>query len=245
MSEISRDLPPPARALAIAAHPDDIEFGCGATLAKWAAAGCLVFHLVCTDGSKGTWDARADLGALVELRQAEQVAAAVALGATGEVVFLGRVDGELENDRPTRSDVARWIRVLKPDVVLGHDPWKRYRLHPDHRAAGFLTVDGLVAARDPHFFPEHGVAHHRPSELLLFEADEPDHAEDVAGFADFKIAALEAHRSQLESTMFVSPDDAGAELERFRQQVRDDLSATGSWAGMPEAERFKRLPTDR
>ena len=51
--------------------------------------------------------------------------------------------------------MAYWIRRLRPDVVLGHDPWKRYRLHPDHRNAGWLTVDGVVAARDPHFYPEH------------------------------------------------------------------------------------------
>ncbi|MEJ7585330.1 MAG: PIG-L family deacetylase, partial [Acidimicrobiales bacterium] len=165
----SRDVPPPARALAIAAHPDDIEFGCGATLAKWAAAGCAVSLLICTDGSKGTWDASADITSLVTVRQREQRAAARALGATEDVVFLGRVDGELDSDAETRGEVARWIRTRRPDVILGHDPWKRYRLHPDHRHAGWLTVDGIVAARDPHFFPEHGIAPHRPHTLLLFE----------------------------------------------------------------------------
>jgi len=92
---VNRDLPVPATALAIGAHPDDIEFGCGATLAKWADAGCVVHHLVCTDGSKGTWDPHADLTELVALRQVEQRLAAKALGATGEVVFLGWPDGEL------------------------------------------------------------------------------------------------------------------------------------------------------
>ena len=70
------DLPTPASALAIAAHPDDIEFGAGATLAKWAAAGCVVHSLVCTDGSKGTWDPSADTHALVAVRQEEQREAA-------------------------------------------------------------------------------------------------------------------------------------------------------------------------
>ena len=68
----SRDLPTPGRALAIGAHPDDIDFGCGATLAKWAADGCEVHVLVCTDGSKGTWDPTTDQAALVVRRQAEQ-----------------------------------------------------------------------------------------------------------------------------------------------------------------------------
>ena len=95
---------------------------------------------------------------------------------------LGQVDGELVNGVDERREVARIIRTVRPTVVLGHDPWRRYRLHPDHRAAGFLTVDALVAARDPHFFPELGLAPHRPDVLLLFEADLPNHVEDARGF---------------------------------------------------------------
>ncbi len=244
----TRQLPVPARALAVGAHPDDIEFGAGATLTRWAAAGCEVSLLICTDGSKGTWDPHADLSELVATRQVEARAAAAALGATGEVVFLGVTDGELENDRPTRSELARWIRLLKPDVLLGHDPWMRYRLHPDHRAAGYLVCDALVAARDPHFFPEHGIAHHRPDALLLFEADEPDHAElaDEAALAA-KVAALESHRSQYQSTMFITDDPAASatEQERFRAEVRSKLAEAGEWAGVALAERFRLMPTDR
>lgn len=242
----TRDLPVPDRALAVGAHPDDIEFGAGATLARWAAAGCEVSLLVCTDGSKGTWDVDADTAALVATRQAEQRDAAAALGATGEVAFLGRVDGDLVADRAAVSEVARHVRRLRPDVLLGHDPWRRHRLHPDHQAAGRLVVEALVAARDPHFFREHGVAHHRPGTLLLFEPEVRSHAEvarpeDVAA----KIAALEAHRSQFESTMFVSADDAGAELERFRRRIRDEAATAGRVVGRPAAELFARLPTDR
>ncbi|MGI8756949.1 MAG: PIG-L deacetylase family protein [Acidimicrobiales bacterium] len=250
MGPSSSSLPVPARALAVGAHPDDVEFGAGATLATWAAAGCEVSLVICTDGSKGTWDPSADLAALVATRQDEARAAAAAIGATGEVVFLGRVDGELENDGPTRSELARWIRVMRPDVLLGHDPWKRYRLHPDHRHAGFLTCDALVAARDPHYFPDHGVAPHRPTALLLFEADEPDHGEPVGPAAvDAKIAALESHRSQYESTMFISSgsggEPVGGEQERFRAEVRRGVDEAGAWAGVDHAERFRLMPTDR
>ena len=150
-------------------------------------------HLICTDGSKGSWDPSTDTAELVVTRQDEQRAAAAALGATGECVFLGWPDGELESGLRQRWEVAYWIRRLQPTVVLGHDPWKRYRLHPDHRHAGLLAVEGIVAARDPHFFPEQALPHHRPEALLLFEADEPDHVEDVTGFADAKLAALHAH----------------------------------------------------
>lgn len=248
----SLDLPVPARALAVGAHPDDIEFGAGATLARWADAGCEVTFVVCTDGSKGTWDADADLPALVATRRREAVAAAEVLTGRGDVVFLDQVDGELENDPGTRSAVARAIRERRPDVLVGHDPWKRYRLHPDHRAAGFLVCDSLVAARDPHFFPEHGIAHHRPSALLLFEADEPDHAEVVEPqHVDRKIAALEAHRSQYESTMFIatgSTDDAStaaAQRARFHDEIRDGNVEAGAWAGVPLAERYRFMATDR
>ncbi len=237
----SRDLPVPERALAVGAHPDDIEFGAGATLAKWAGAGCEVSLVVCTDGSKGTWDASADLTGLVATRQREQRAAAEALGATGGVAFLGHVDGELASGLAERSQVARCIRELRPDVVLGHDPWRRYRLHPDHRHAGWLVLDGVVAARDPHFFPDHGIAHHRPSALLLFEADEPDHGEDVTGHLDAKLAALEAHESQFESTMGISAADPGVERDRFRRRVRDRAAEVGRAIGVAAAEHFKLI----
>jgi LmbE family N-acetylglucosaminyl deacetylase len=228
----------PAVALAVGAHPDDVEFGCGGTLAKWAASGCIVHHLVCTDGSKGTWDPHADTAALVVTRQHEQRAAAAALGSRGEVVFLGWPDGELESGLRQRWEVAYWIRRLTPDVVLGHDPWKRYRLHPDHRNAGLLVCDAIVAARDPHFFPEQELPHHRPHTLLLWEADAPDHAEDVSTSLDTKLAALEAHASQFESTMKATTSDA---MDAFRSRVRGRLAGLGEAHGFGYAEVFKRI----
>lgn len=236
----SRNLAVPSSALAIGAHPDDVEFGAGGTLAKWAAAGCVVHHLVCTDGSKGTWNPDADIAALVATRQDEQREAArrLAGGRAGTVTFLGRVDGDLTADRDTVSDVAKVIRTVRPQVVLGHDPWKRYRLHPDHRAAGFLACDAIVAARDPHFFREHGIAHHRPEALLLWEADAPDHVEDVGAHVDAKLAALAAHESQFESTMHAVADD---ELEAFRRRIRVRLAGLGEPHGFAAAEVFKLI----
>lgn len=235
------DLTTPAVVLAIGAHPDDIEFGCGAALARWAAAGAAVHLAVLTDGSKGAWDPHADLGELVRVRQREQHAAAAALGATGEVVFLGEPDGELESTMDLRAAVAEVVRRVRPQVVLGHDPWRRYRLHPDHRHAGWLTVDGVVAARDPHFFPGRG-AHHRPATLLLFEADEANHVETATDAdAEAKVAALLAHRSQLESTMGIGPGDDGAQRAAFEQSVLDRLADDGSLVGATLGEAFHRL----
>src|SRR3954451_21942449 len=221
--DVSVNLPTPARALAVCAHPDDVEFGCGATFAKWAAAGCELFHVVCTDGSKGSWDPHEDTARLVAVRQEEQREASKALGGTGEVVFLGWPDGELDSGLRQRWEVCSWIRKLRPVVVLGHDPWRRYRLHPDHRNAGFLAVDGIVAARDPHFFPEQQLAHHRPSALLLWEADEVDHVEDVTGHEGAKVAALLEHRSQFHTTHDIDDPADEAQAERFRRRVEDRL----------------------
>ncbi len=237
MSEpaVSEGLSVPPVALAIGAHPDDIEFGCGATLAKWAAAGAATHLLILTDGSKGSWDEADDLPALVAHRQHEARDAAHALGAQS-VRFLAMIDGELESGARERALVCEAIREVRPNVVLGHDPWKRYRLHPDHRHAGFLTVDGIVAARDPHFFPGLGGSHHRPDALLLFEADEPNHIERVDQFVDAKVAALLAHRSQWRSTMNINvgAPDEGAGRDAFATRIHAQARADG--ALVPEAD---------
>jgi len=239
-ADVTFELAAPSAALAIGAHPDDVEFGCGATLAKWAAAGCTVHHLVLTDGSKGTWDPKADTAALAARREDEQCEAARRIGgdAAGSVAFLRYVDGELAVTREATSRIARLIRELQPEVVLGHDPWKRYRLHPDHRHAGTLTCDAVVAARDPHFFPEHGLPPHRPQALLLWEADVPNHVEDSSGFVDRKLDALEAHTSQFESTMQAVDAE---QLAAFRTRIRERLAGLGEPYGLAAAELFARI----
>jgi LmbE family N-acetylglucosaminyl deacetylase len=238
----SVNLETPKRALAIGAHPDDIEFGCGGTLAKWASSGCEIFHLVCTDGSKGTWDPTTDQQTLVAERQLEQRRAARELGGTHDVIFLGWPDGELASGLEQRRQVALWIRRLQPEVVLAHDPWKRYRLHPDHREAGFLATEGIVAARDPLFFPELEEAPHRPRSLLLFEPDEIDHYEDVTDHFDAKIRALLAHQSQFETTMHIGDDaTADATTKEFVERERQRLASSGESLGISLAEPFKRM----
>jgi LmbE family N-acetylglucosaminyl deacetylase len=251
------DLPIPASALAIGAHPDDIEFGCGATLARWADAGCRIHHLILTDGSKGSWDESADLAELVTARRAESLAAAAAIdggrdttgAGEGRVFFLDQVDGELVDGNEERREVARVIRTVRPDVVLGHDPWRRYRLHPDHRAAGFLTVDAVVSARDPHFLPELNLLPHRPSDLLLFEPDLPNHVENADGYDERKIDALLAHRSQWQSTMGVEETgrsekrradatDGPPGLSEFAAKVRRQMAQHGALAGLSFGEAF-------
>jgi LmbE family N-acetylglucosaminyl deacetylase len=238
--QVSLDLDTPASALAVGAHPDDVEFGCGATLAKWAAAGCRVHHLVLTDGSRGSWE---ELGEgpddLVQTRRAEQRQAARHVGGT-EVDFLDFVDGELQSGLEQRLAVCRVLRRVRPAVVLGHDPWRRYRIHPDHRHAGWLVVDAVAAGREPRFHPELGPAH-RPHALLLWEADEPNHVEDVEKSADAKVAALLAHRSQFRSTFGMAETQAGTEEKVVRAFVDERLAEHGRLAGVARGEAFRLI----
>jgi LmbE family N-acetylglucosaminyl deacetylase len=238
---VTDDRETPDRVLAISAHPDDSELQAGATLAKWAARGCEVSIVVCTDGSKGSWNPEADLAELIATRRQEQADAAATLGVTGSIGFCGWVDGELDHDRANVRTLAEWIRRLRPTIVMTHDPWKRYRLHPDHRVAGFLVTDAVVAARDPHFFADMGIAHHRPDELWYFEADEANHFERVDGWVDTKIAALERHVSQLESTMGITAADAAATRARFVEDVHRKAADAGAVFDAGPAEIFARL----
>jgi LmbE family N-acetylglucosaminyl deacetylase len=238
----STDLPTPARALTIGAHPDDAEFGAGATLAKWATAGCHLTMLVMTDGSKGTWDPDISKAELIAARQAEQAAAAAALGAS-DVVMLDHVDGELASTMGTRREIAWWIRSTRPDVVLAHDPWRRYMFHPDHRAAGMSAVDGVVAARDHLFFPDqlgNGLGHHRPDALLLWAPDEPNHWETATGHLDAKVTALLAHSTQGTTTMggAESSDEAAA---RFAAEIHERAAQAGLAASLESAEAFRLM----
>ncbi len=229
----------PRSALTIGAHPDDAEFGAGGTLARWAEGGCEVTMLVVTDGSKGTWDRDATVTSLIEERQEEQRAAADILGAK-RVIHLDHVDGELEYSMGLRAELCRWIRTVRPQVVLTHDPWKRYMLHPDHRATGMGAVDGVVAARDHLFFPDQGLDKHRPDVILLWQADEPDHFEDITSHFETKIAALLCHSSQSTTTMgdAARSDEARS---RFVERAAAIAADQGRPAGLDAAEAFKLL----
>ncbi len=237
---IPEQLPTPARALTIGAHPDDAEFGSGGTLARWAAQGCEVSMLIVTDGSKGSWDPNISGSALASARQAEQARAAEVLGATGELVHLGYVDGELEYSMELRRRLCEWIRRLRPEVVLSHDPWRRYMLHPDHRATGIGAVDGIVAARDHLFFPELGLEKHRPEAFLLWSADEPDYWEDIASTFEQKIDALLCHSSQTETSMSNAESDQTGR-SAFLERMRVAAAANGETSGYALAEAFKLI----
>ena len=238
-AETPPPLDPPRSALAIGAHPDDAEFGSGGTLARWAESGTRVTLLVMTDGSKGSWSPDADPAELASRRKAEQRAAAAELGAS-DVLEAGHVDGELQYTMELRSQVCKFIRTVRPSVVLTHDPWQRYQLHPDHRATGLAVVDGVVAARDHLFFPDQDLRAHRPAALLLWFPDEPNHWEDVSGSLDRKVAALLCHASQGTSTMG-GAQNGEAEQQAFTSRIENQAAKIGASAGLAAAEAFRRI----
>jgi LmbE family N-acetylglucosaminyl deacetylase len=222
---------PPASALVVAAHPDDAEFGCGGTVAYWAAAGSAIDFLVLTSGDKGSHDPGANPLALAARREQEQRAAADCLGARA-VHFFRLWDGEIEATLALRARICLVIRQLRPEVVITHDPWRLYQLHPDHRACGLVASDAAIAARDHLFFPEQlggGLAHHRVREVWYFTTDHPNVWIDVAATLDAKLAALRAHASQV------------GHLEDLEPRVRQRARQMGETPGLEYAEEFHRI----
>jgi Uncharacterized proteins, LmbE homologs len=193
------------RALVVAAHPDDVDFGASATVATWTDAGIEVAYCICTSGDAGGFDdtPRDRMG---PLREAEQRAAAAAVGVH-DVRFLGYPDGRLTPSIELRRDISREIRRFRPDRVLTHSPeiwWQRLGAsHPDHRAVGEAALAAVYPdARNPFAHPEllseEGLDAWTVREMWLMSAPEErlDHAVDVTATIDRKIAALRAHLSQ-------------------------------------------------
>lgn len=221
----------PMRALVIGAHPDDNEFGAGGTVAKLTQQGWQVTFIICTNGNKGSHDADMSSYRLSETREEEQRAAAAKLGVE-KVIFLRNNDGELEPTSALRAEIALYIRYFKPHAVYTHDPWKQYMLHPDHRAVGFATIDGIVSARDHLYMPglgQIGITVWRPKALYLWSAEQPDYVEDISETLETKLAALEEHHTQLD------------ENSGWQERVRQRGAEIGAPAGYRAGEAFRKL----
>ena len=223
--------PVPKTAMAVFAHPDDVDFGCSGTLAAWIERGCKVTYCVLTSGQKGTHDPKMTPSKMAATREREQRAAGEAIGVTG-FVFLRYQDGELERSMKLRGQVCLAIRQHKPEVVFTNDPWGHYQIHPDHRVAGWSGMDGVIAARDHLFFPEQlkkGLKHHRVTRVLLFGTREPNIWFDISPTFDKKIAALQSHVSQV-----------GGRGD-FPERMRAMSGMTGRAWNIPAAEAFRYI----
>lgn len=195
----------PASAMAIVAHPDDIEFGCAGTLARWAQAGARISYVVCTSGDVGIAENGMTRSRAAEIREAEQRAAAELVGAA-EVIFLREPDGMVEPTVALRKKLVREIRRFRPEAVLCGDPtllWAGdgYINHPDHRAVAQAAVDAIFpAAGQPHLFEElaeEGLKAHKPRKVYVMNWRIADTFVSIDDTIDLKIRALRAHASQM------------------------------------------------
>jgi LmbE family N-acetylglucosaminyl deacetylase len=220
------------RVMVIGAHPDDPEFGCAGTVVKWAQAGKHITYVLLTSGDKGSSDPDLHPGRLAGLREEEQRAAARELGVE-QVIFLRYPDGILENTLELRRRLCNLIRQHRPHILLTMDPWRRYQLHPDHRAAGQAALDAIYSAREWHLFPEQLVEDVEPwrvDEVYLFWTDQADYWEDISESIEARISALARHDSQV-----------GVRMEDLAQRIRDWTHEMGQETGYEHAEAFKRI----
>jgi LmbE family N-acetylglucosaminyl deacetylase len=227
-------MPDPKRALVIVAHPDDAEFLCGGAIARWCSEGWEVSFVLATSGDKGSHDDDITSEELKAIREAEQRAAAKALGVR-TCVFLGYGDGFVEDTPELRGKLVREIRRFKPDVLVTWDPFRQSHNHRDHRLTGQAALDAAYPLSRSHlYYPEHlaeGLKPHRISEALLAGTDRPNHYVDVTDYFDKRMRALMRHKSQI--------GRYGA--REVRKRLRERLAEVGKEAGYKLAEQFHRI----
>jgi LmbE family N-acetylglucosaminyl deacetylase len=225
------------RVLVVTAHPDDVDFGAGGTVATLTGAGVEVGYCIVTDGDAGGSDRTISRTDLAALRRQEQRAAAAQLGVR-DVRFLGYPDGRLTPSLELRRDISRVIREFKPQRVITPSPersWNRLGAsHPDHLAAGEATTCAVYPdARNPFAHPElleEGLEPYTVPELWLMASERADRVVDATDTFAAKLAALRSHRSQV------------GDGEPFEEILRSWMSATAQSAGMPDgrlAEAFQ------
>lgn len=237
----------PKRAMAIAAHPDDLEFSCAGTVARWAKHGTEVCYVLCTSGDVGIANPDLSREEVIEIREREQRAAADILGVK-EVVFLRYRDGMLENTMELRKKLVREIRRWQPDVVITGDPTivfpsDSYINHPDHRAAGQAALDAVFpAAGQPHIFQEleeEGLTAHKVKRVYVSSWADANTWVNISETIDKKIEALGAHKSQMDEAKGQNPD------WDYDKMMRQWTAERGKGREMDHAESFRVITLER
>jgi len=191
-----------ANLLVFTPHPDDAEFGTSGTVAKLTKEGKTVVYVVCTNGDKGTDDTNILPEVLVKIREKEQLEAAKILGVK-EVIFLRHVDQALEDTPEFRKEIAKYIRIYKPEIVITADPYRRYVWHRDHRIVGRVVLDAIFPyARDVWAYPDfmaNSLLPHKVKEVWLWAPEDKDinFRSDITETFELKIQALSCHKSQI------------------------------------------------
>ncbi|MBK6318121.1 MAG: PIG-L family deacetylase [Dehalococcoidia bacterium] len=220
----------PARAMVIVAHPDDAEFMCGGTVAKWCKEGWDVYYVLVTGGDKGTHDDTMHPEKLAAIREEEQRAACRLLGVK-ECILLGYPDGFTSESAELRGQIVRLLRLYRPDVVITWDAFRGTFNHRDHRNVGQATMDAIYPiVRDRLFYQrdeEDGLASHQVNEVLLAGAADGDYVVDVTDVWEKKVDAILCHTSQI----------GGRTKEAF---LKERAEREAKEPGKPVEERFRR-----
>jgi len=231
---------PPERVLAVAAHPDDLDFGAAGTIATLARSGASVSYCIVTSGDAGGFD-DTPREQMAQLREAEQRAAAAALGVA-DVTFLRYPDGALTVSMDLRRDLSRAIRQIRPQLMIIPSPqrdWGRIPVsHPDHLAAGEAAMDAIYPdARNPfahqQLLREEGLQPWAVPEVWLSGDAVVDHVVDITEQWETKLTALRAHVSQV--------GHRGEDLAIMLHGAARQIAANG---GLPDGrlgEGFRRV----
>ena len=200
------------RALAVMAHPDDVDFSAAGLVAQLTDAGAEVTYCLVTDGQAGGFDQTIERITMASIRREEQTKAAAEVGVS-DLIFLGRMDGEVTFDLTLRHDITRVIRQVRPQIVITHPPdinvASVYGSHADHVATGQATWAAVYPdSRNPFAFPELLTSGYEPwvvEEIWIIHHPDANLTLDITEQFERKMRALRCHVSQHER-----PDDMEA-----------------------------------
>jgi LmbE family N-acetylglucosaminyl deacetylase len=228
--------------LVVVAHPDDCDFGCAGSTARWTSEGRTVSYCIVTDGDAGGSDRSISRPEMARIRRREQTAAAEEVGVS-DIAFLGYPDGQVQHTIDLRRDISRVIRQRKPDRVVLQSPERNYQRifasHPDHIAAGEAGLSAVYPdARNPFahmdLLEKEGLEPHSVPEVYIMAMANGDTIVDVTDTIDRKLAALRCHESQYSNWEQLA--------ERIRSWAKLNAEQNGLGEGR-SAESFLRVPT--
>jgi LmbE family N-acetylglucosaminyl deacetylase len=220
------------------AHPDDADFSCSGTVAKWASEGCNIYYALTTSGDKGSHDPEMTSEGIAAIREEEQKAAAKVLGVK-ECVFLRHEDGFVEDTPELRGEIVKLIRRFRPEVVMTFDPHRRSHNHRDHRITGQVTMDAVFPLSRSHlYYPEHlaeGLEPYGVNDMLLFGSDQVNYKVNISNYIEQKMEAAWCHRSQMRNRT----------REEFETQWRERARQAARGKGLAESFRHVSFHRDR
>lgn len=222
------------RGLAVVAHPDDMEYGAAAAVARWTSQGKWIGYVLVTDGEAGIASmAPREAG---PLRRGEQIASCEVVGVD-HVEFLGLPDGTIVEGLELRADLAAAIRRSRPEVVLsinfresfGGPSWN----HADHRAVGRALLDAVRDAGNPWVFPDRGEPWDGVRFVAFGGSPQPTHAADVTASFEAGVRSLECHRVYLENL--------SGDMANPSEFLRRNAEASGARLGVELAAAFELI----